>query len=133
MSEADEKLTKSFVRKITYSPKFSAFTPMGVWGDISRVQALGTGTYHTPWLFIMSNSPRVRQPFFNTLGWDREWNEQADFYCFFFWKEKGAPKSIFFYSHVLFITDITKKKDLKKKGLNNNNFLWDHYNWGLFV
>ena len=72
MSEADEKLTKSFVRKITYSPKFSAFTPMGVWGDISRVQALGTGTYHTPWLFIMSNSPRVRQPFFNTLGWDRE-------------------------------------------------------------
>ena len=68
MSEADEKLTKSFVRKITYSPKFSAFTPMGVWGDISRVQALGTGTYHTPWLIYHVKFTKGRQPFLTHWG-----------------------------------------------------------------
>ena len=87
---------------------------MGVWGDISRVQALGTGTYHTPWLIyhVKFTKGRRRQPFLT--HWGGIGNEMNRLISTVFFERKKLPKKAAFYSHVLFITDITKKR-LKKK------------------
>jgi len=67
MSEADEKLTKILRSQSHILQNFQLSLPW-VCGDISRVQALGTGTYHTPWLIYHVKFTKGRQPFLTHWG-----------------------------------------------------------------
>ena len=112
MSEADEKLIKILRSQSHILQNFQLSLPW-VYGDISRVQALGTGTYHTPWLIYHVKFTKGRQPFLT--HWGGIGNEMNRLISTVFFERKKLPQKGSFFTLMYFSSQTSQKKKIKKK------------------